>query len=306
MELKYPRYDFTPILGWSISRYELFDKCKRQYFYNYYPKFVPGVPFYKIARLRDMTSVPLEVGNVVHDVIEAFLWRLQKSDSDIDESRFFQFAQEKADEYFSKKTFLETYYGQAEEINRGDADKKISDCLKNFIGSPVYTWIFMKAITNKDNWMIEPPGMGETRLNGLKAYCKMDFLFPVDNEIHILDWKTGAKDTYKHSRQLIGYAAAAGGNFGIPAGAIFPKIIYLHPAFEEFEIPLAEQDFPAFHEKARVQTEEMQSFCADAQNNTPKPIEEFPLTPSQAICRFCNFQELCFGKKNAPGKPGAF
>jgi len=306
MELKYPKYDFSPVLGWSISRYEVFDKCKRQYFYNYYPKFVPGVPFYKMTSLRDMTSVPLEVGNVVHDVLEAFLRRLQKSDSGIDEERFFLFAKEKTGEYFTKKTFLEVYYGQAKEIHRPEADKKIAACLRNFIGSPVYTWIFMKAITNKDNWMIEPPGLGETRLSGLKAYCKMDFLFPVDEEIHILDWKTGAKDMLKHSQQLIGYAAAAHANFSIPQGAIFPKIVYLHPSFEEFEITVSENDFQSFFERIKAQIAEMRSYCADAQNNVPKPIEEFPKTPSQAICRFCNFQELCFGKKNAPEKPGAF
>jgi CRISPR/Cas system-associated exonuclease Cas4 (RecB family) len=306
MLLKYPAYEFTPVLGWSISRYEIFDKCKRQYYYTYYPKHVPGVPFYKMTQLRDLTSVPLEIGNVVHDILEAFLRRLQKSDSNIDENRFLEFAREKTDEYFSGKTFIETYYGSQKAIDRDGAFNKISLCLRNFVGSPVYTWLFMKAITNKDNWMIEPKGMGETRICGLKAYCKMDFLFPVEDDVYILDWKTGAKDTYKHSQQLTGYAAAASSNFGIPWNAIFPKIVYLQPEFEEFEIALGEGDFRAFEERIRSQTGEMKSFCRDAESNLPKPIEAFPQTPSKAICRFCNFQELCFGKKNAPAVPGAF
>ncbi len=306
MLLNYPEYEFTPVLGWSISRYELFDKCKRQYFYNYYPKFVPGVPSYKVTQLRNMTSVPLETGNVVHDIIEAFLRRLQKSDSTIDENRFLTFAREKTDEYFSTKTFIETYYGTQAALDREAAFAKIARCLRNFVESPVYSWLFMKAITNKDNWMIEPRGMGETRIGGIKAYCKMDFLFPVDNDVCILDWKTGAKDPYKHSQQLIGYAAAASCNFGIPRSAIFPKIIYLHPEFEEFEITLAETDFQMFFERIRAQTGEMQACCSDVERNVPKPLEEFPQTPSPAVCRYCNFQELCFGKKNAPGAPGAF
>jgi ATP-dependent helicase/DNAse subunit B len=96
MQLAYAAYPFSPILGWSISRYEVFDKCKRQYFYTYYSKHGPVVPHYKMAQLRDLTSVPLEIGNVVHDVLEAFLKRLQKSDSDIDEQRFFLYARQKA------------------------------------------------------------------------------------------------------------------------------------------------------------------------------------------------------------------
>ncbi len=306
MDLKYQPYSYTPVLGWSISRYETFDKCKRQYFYTYYSKFVKGVPQYKITQLKELTSVALEIGNVVHDVVEAFLKRLQKSDSDIDENRFFVFAKEKTLQYFSSKTFLETHYGLYDAIDKDKAFEKIETCLKNFITSPMFTWLFMKAITNKTNWMIEPPGYGETRLCGLKAYCKMDFLFPVDKDIYILDWKTGSKDTYKHSQQLIGYAAAASNNFSIPWNTIFPKIIYLYPTFEEFEIPLTEQDFSGFYNRIMQQTQEMHAYCADVQNNIPLPMDNFPCSPSSSLCRFCNFSELCLGKKSAPSNEGAF
>jgi hypothetical protein len=306
MELKYQTYPFTPTLGWSISRFETFDKCKRQYFFQYYAKFAPAIPQYKLAQLKSLTSVPLEVGTVVHDVIEAFLWRLQKSDSDIDESRFFDYAKQKADQYFSTKTFIEKYYGLCEAVDTAKAFEKITQCLENFIRSPIYTWLFMKAITNKDNWMIEPPGYGETRLAGLKAYCKMDFLFPVENDIYILDWKTGSKDTYKHSHQLIGYAAAASSNFSIPWNTIFPKIIYLYPVFEEFELTLTDLDFSGFFERIQQQTQAMHAFCSDVEHNVPLPMEKFCATPSSSICRYCNFQELCFDKKNAPQNQGAF
>jgi hypothetical protein len=306
MNLTYQTYPFTPLLGWSISRFETFDKCKRQYYFTYYAKHAPGIPQYKLAQLKNLTSVPLEIGNVVHDVIEAFLRRLQKSDSDIDENRFLQFAKQKTDLYFSKKTFIETYYNLTSEVNKEDAFAKIKLCLDNFIASPIYTWLFMKAIINKDNWMIEPPGYGETRLAGLKAYCKMDYMFPVDNDIYILDWKTGAKDTFKHSRQLIGYAAAASSNFSIPWNTIFPKIIYLNPVFEEFEMKLSEQDFSEFFTRIKEQTAAMHAYCIDVENNVPRPMEEFVPTPSISLCRYCNFQELCFDKKNASRERDAF
>jgi len=305
-KLQYPSYNFTPILGWSISRFELFDKCKRQYYYTYYSKFAQEIPQYKLTQLKNLTSVPLEIGNVVHDVIEAFLWRLQKSDSDIDENRFFQYARQKADEYFTAKTFIETYYGSIQSIDTQQALDKISKCLDNFIKSPVYTWIFMKAITNRNNWMIEPPGYGETRLDGLKAYCKMDFLFPVDDDIYILDWKTGGKDTHKHTQQLIGYAAAASSNFGIQWNTIFPKIVYLFPEFQEFELTLKNDDFSVFFTKVKEQTKCMQSFCSNVEKNIPLPLSEFPATPSPNMCRYCNFQELCFDKKKASDTSDAF
>jgi CRISPR/Cas system-associated exonuclease Cas4 (RecB family) len=241
-----------------------------------------------------MTSVALEVGNVVHDVLEAFLRRLKKSDSNIDKNRFFQFARQKANDYFSRKTFIEIYYGQKDYIDKELLFKKIDSCLNNFINSPIYSWIFMKAITNRKNWMIEPEGYGETRLNGVKAYCKMDFLFPVDDYIYILDWKTGKKSEFKHTNQLIGYAAAASNNFKIPWNIILPKIIYLYPEFDEFEIDLREDDFENLFQKVVSQTEEMYSYCSDVEKNIPVPIDKFQKTPSKQICNYCNFQELCF------------
>jgi hypothetical protein len=294
VSLHYETYPYTPVLGWSISRHEVFDKCKRQYFYTYYSKYVPGVPHYKMTQLRDLTSVPLEIGNVVHDVIEGFLKRLQKSDSDIDEQRFFLYARQKTEEYFSKKTFIETYYRQVPVLDRDKAHAKIETCLKNFIGSPIYSWIFMKAIRSKENWMIEPPGFGETRLDGLKAYCKMDFLMPVEADVYILDWKTGMRDEAKHGAQLKGYSAAAAHNFDVPWGRIFPKIVYLFPAYDELELRLDHDGYAAFVATVRRQTDAMLACCGNAEQNIPLAIDTFPMNPSPGMCRQCRYQELCF------------
>ena len=293
MPLHYETYPYTPKLGWSISRYEVFDKCKRQYFYTYYSKHVPGVPRYKMALLKDLTSLPLEIGNVVHDVIEAFLVRLQKNDTDIDEQRFFQYARQKTMDCFSKKTFIETYYRQ-QTLDTEKAHAKTDACLKNFIGSPSYSWIFMKALRGRENWMIEPAGYGETRFDGLKAYCKMDFLMPVGGDVYILDWKTGLKDEAKHGAQLKGYAAAASHNFGIPWDRIFPKIVYLYPSYDELEFRLDNDGYAAFVATIRAQTDEMLASCSNKEENIPLPIDRFPMNPSPALCRQCKFQELCF------------
>ncbi|NLW30586.1 MAG: PD-(D/E)XK nuclease family protein [Fibrobacter sp.] len=296
MELKYEQYQFSPILGWSISRYETFDKCKRQYFYSYYSKYVPDIPGYKISKLKELTSVPLETGNVVHDVLEAFLRRLQKSDTDIDEKRFFEYSRKLAQRYFSEKTFIEQYYDN-KTVEIEAAYEKIETCLRNFIQSPCYNWIFMAAIRERKNWMIEPPGFGETRLNGMKAYCKMDFLLPVDGDIHILDWKTGHRDEVKHKSQLMGYAAATNSNFGIEWNRICPKIVYLYPEFGELEIQFDSDQLQQFFNTIKDQTESMYSFCSNVEENRPLPIEKFEKNPSPSLCRQCRFQELCFPQR---------
>jgi len=293
IQLEFPNYSFTPILGWSISRFEVFDKCKRQYFYQYYSKYVKNVPIYKMSKLKELTSVPIEVGNAVHDCMEALLRRLQQSDSKIDEERFFKFADDKLREYFSKKTFIETYYGGAETLDVAAASEKARACLDNFLNSPCCSWLYMKAIMNRTGWMIEPPGFGETRLDGMKAYCKMDFLFPVEDEVYILDWKTGNKDPAKHGAQLMGYAVAANSNFSIPWNRIFPKIVYLYPQYDELEISFDEKDLLGFFQTIREQTEQMYSYCKNTEQNIPLDISAFGPSPSPGQCRNCKFQELC-------------
>jgi hypothetical protein len=293
IELKYPEYQFTPILGWSISRYEVFDKCRRQYFYQYYPKYVTDAPQYKVSKLKGLTSAPLEIGNAVHDCMEALLNRLRKSDSRVDEDKFFRFADDKLKEYFSTKSFIEIYYKQEEALDVDAAGEKVRACLSNFINSPCYSWLCMKAMTNRTGWMIEPAGYGETRLGGMKAYCKMDFLFPVGEEVYILDWKTGAKDHAKHSAQLMGYAAAASSNFSVPWNRIFPKIVYLYPQYDEFEITIGEAGLAGFLQTIREQTEAMYALCRDVGQNVPLDMSEFEKSPSPNMCRNCRFQELC-------------
>ncbi|MHC4407229.1 MAG: PD-(D/E)XK nuclease family protein, partial [Planctomycetota bacterium] len=137
MVLKYDKYEYTPVLGWSASRYETFDKCSRMYYYHYYGKYVTDVPPYKMRQLKELTSVPLEIGHVVHDVMEAFLRRLQKDVSNIDERRFFHYAREQTRKYFSRKTFLEMYYHQLSSLDIDAAHERIGTCLQNFIDSPV-------------------------------------------------------------------------------------------------------------------------------------------------------------------------
>lgn len=289
----YPTYPFTAILGWSISRYELFTQCTRRYFFQYYRKHVPGVRLDHINRLRALTSTALATGTVVHDVIEAFLKRLQKSDTRIDRDKFFAYARNEVAKYIDYHEFQETYYKEKQRVSAEDIYPRVEACLRNFLDSPCFNWIFMKALTNKDNWLIEPEGFGETRIDGMKAYCKMDFLFPVDDHVYILDWKTGKKDAEKHVTQLRAYALAARHNFGVDVNRLFPKIIYLYPEVDELETSITQEQLDALVETIRAQTAQMQSYCRDVENNLPLDIDTFPYTEYRALCRFCNYREIC-------------
>lgn len=294
MKIQFDSYKFTPILGWSSSRYELFNRCKRAYFYNYYGKFDKAHSFQKIKELKSMTSVPMEVGNVIHHIIETFLGRLQKSNKPLDEQKFLDYGINLVDTLFAKKTFLETYYGYTQEIDHNFAKVKVEAALKNFLRSPLYNWICSTPLESRKEWVIEPAGFGETRIDGLKAYCKMDFLLPVDGKIHILDWKSGKKSEEKHSAQLLGYSLAAqASNPNLLASDIVPKIVYMLPDIEEFQVDITTDKLASFKNRVKSETTEMQKFCVDVDNNTPVGIEKFEKCGNDNICRLCFFQEFC-------------
>ena len=104
------KFDYTPALGWSVSRYDKFSACKRAYYYDYYGKYDVEVPRQKISALKEMTSSALEAGNIVHDTVKVLLERLLKSEEPIDRKRFLDYAQDMTQANCRKKVFMEVYY----------------------------------------------------------------------------------------------------------------------------------------------------------------------------------------------------
>lgn len=291
--LEVRQFRFTPILGWSASRYDTFQRCKRQYYYQYYGKHDPEIPRDRIDRLKGMTSVPLEVGSLVHDAIAAILNRLLKSGAPIDRQRFDGFVEKRTGLVCRGKTFSEVHYAEAEAVLPEDLLPAIRGCLETFLGSERYDWISTKARESRDEWLVEPPGFGEARLDGMKVYCKVDFLFIVDGRVVIVDWKTGKRDDEKHGKQMLGYGAWAMHHLGRPASDIDAIVAYLKPEYAEVRTQPTDEELREFVGRIRAETEEMYGYCHDVPENVPRAKESFPLTESTGLCRYCNFRELC-------------
>ena len=98
-------FEFTKILGWSVSRYNMFQTCKRQYYYNYYGKYDEEYSYSEIKKLKDLTSIPLMKGNIVHKVIETLFDRLKITERKINKKDFFEYAKNKS----RKKTLNSTF-----------------------------------------------------------------------------------------------------------------------------------------------------------------------------------------------------
>lgn len=292
--LSLPRYEYTPILGWSSSRYDTFSTCRRQYYYQYYGKHDREYPRQRIDALKGLVSVPLTVGTVVHDVVAAILQRLLKSASDFDMSRFGDFVRQRVERTCQTERFFEVHYAHAEAVRPEDLLPASDACLRAFLDSDRFAWVRDEALSPGNEWLVEPPGYGETRLDGMKAYCKVDFLFVVGGRTVILDWKTGKHDDDKHGRQLLAYSAWAASQLEARPEDIEAVVAYLQPAYDEVTLRPTADQLAALIERVRAQLEEMRGLCADVEQNVPRDKDAFPMVEGRpAVCGHCNFKELC-------------
>ncbi len=304
------KFEYTPILGWSVSRYDTFATCRRKYWYSYYAACDLEFDLRAINSLKNLTSIPLEIGNITHKVIKTLLDRVKKTPVPIDSDRFLDFVRRKTLETAAGKRFSEIYYRELEDIN---AEEEILPSVlkasRNLLESERFLWLLSDAQARRDEWIVDPEGYGECRIDGMKAYCKVDFLFPVGDELVILDWKTGKESRMaasehldKHGRQMRGYVAWAHFQFEHDVAKIKPYVAYLLPDYRERSYSGNEFDIEDFADTIREETEQMYAYCRDAEENFPKAKEEFEMTHNLAICKFCNFRELCGRTANLESK----
>ncbi len=297
------KFEFTSILGWSVSRFDIFTVCKRQYWYNYYGKFDLEIDAMTINALKNLTSVPLEIGNVTHKVIKTLLDRIKKTTQPIDAERFIDYVNRTTLDITARKKFSEIYYREKDDIDASaEILPAVVDAANNLLGSDRFKWLQSEARERSDEWIVDPEGYGECRIDNLKAYCKVDFLFPVGDELVIIDWKTGKEskpapnrhhDDHKHARQMLGYVIWAHFQFEHDIAKIRPIVAYLLPTYRERTFSKNEFDIQDFTDTIRSETEQMYEYCRDVDENFPKSKEEFPMTTNMMICKFCNFRELC-------------
>lgn len=288
-----PNFSFSPILGWSVSRYETFTNCKRAYFYSYYGKFDEQIPYDVITSLKKLTSIPLEKGNITHDIIRDILIRYRKTSTEINRVKLFTHIYNMIKSYCSRKVFSEVYYQQLSKIDYELLFNEIKQAIVNFFNSNRFSWLLEYGLDSSNDWIIEPAGFGETRFKELKAYCKVDFFIPVKKEYYIFDWKTGRYAADKHRKQMLAYALWARDTFQINPQDINPVLIFLLPNYYEVGEPVTNSELDNFYDTIINETDEMYSYCSNIEDNIPLGKEKFPKTKNYLICSFCNFRKLC-------------
>lgn len=128
---------------------------------------------------------------------------------------------------------------------------------------------------------------------GIKVYAIPDYVYRLNDRLHIHDWKAG-NPRAAHKEQMLIYGLWAHTRLGCAPETIDMHLEYLARGATE-NMAFAADD----PERARALVRESAGAMAeylvagDMRRNEPLPKEDWELCAETDVCRRCNFYELC-------------
>jgi len=299
--------DFKNEFSWSKSRDDLFNKCKRKYYFNHYGSW-GGWDINALEKtrelyiLKNLISKEMWIGQVVHNIIKSMLFQL-KLGNEVSLDYTLKLLREKLNkDYYNSITkqykkdpkrivglFEHEYDLLISKDEWGEVFKKAEKCIINFYNSDVYrkvkstlinNWLFLEDFLNFD-------------FENTKIYLSIDFAIKEGNNIILYDWKTGRERDTDRNIQLACYALFILHRWDIPPEKIIAKV-YNIAIDKEDGFVIDSKLISKIKDYMRKSINEMKGLLKDKENNIA--IEEnFSLNEGQ-FCSWCNFKKICLGK----------
>lgn len=296
--------EFKNEFSWSKSRDDVFNICKRKYYFQHYGSWggwesTAPERTREIYILKNLSTRQIWIGQVVHDIIHLFLIQL-KAGNNLNLSNLLFRLKKRLNEDFTcsesglYKKFpkrcglLEHEYKlliQKEEWDKlfESAEKCIinfynSDTLKNIKNQDPSQWIFLEDFLSFD-------------FEGTKTYLKIDFAIEKENKIILYDWKTGKERETEMDIQLACYALYISQKRNInPNNIIVKRYNVALDKEDQFEINSQMMEYIKNYMRKSINY--MKEFLIDKNNNIVKE-EDFPKISILNNCIQCNFKKIC-------------
>ncbi len=302
--------ELTNDFSWSVSRDQMFRSCQRAYYYHYYASWGgwsddASEQTRKLYTLKNMKTLEMWAGSVVHETIAEALRRYAHDQSEIRTGELQARARSKLRKGWmeavnrewirqpKKNNLQELYYGNGKSLpkEKTDAVREIvygslqtfteSDVLQEILAAPQMSW---KPVDQLDTF----------ELNGTKVWCAIDFAFTDPaGRLTIIDWKTGKKESDAIREQLACYAYFACDKWQVSCENMRLLGVFLQhdPAPKWYN--LTEADLFEAQNAILESAAAMRTKLADVENNTPQPESAFPTIDNERVCRKCKFREVC-------------
>jgi CRISPR/Cas system-associated exonuclease Cas4 (RecB family) len=276
---------FFKINSWSFTKHRVWNRCQRQYYFEYiapYVKSAPVVDPEKIKWLKTFTSKFVVQGQLIHDIIDQQIQRhCENKPMDLAEA---------LNEFTKKVLRYKTIGGETfTEYHNGEKipgsfytfiDENGKTCLHTFFGKwPGYQNRECLRHEEFDHFNIGDTGV----------MVKVDFVGRMpDGTLIITDWKTGRDDDdYETELQMAAYVLWAKEYYTMNVDHIGTELVFLKTG--------ATKPY-AFFEEELHEVQEMipREFAA---MNASYEFGDFPARPSQRECLSCKFAEVCSERK---------
>jgi hypothetical protein len=272
---------FFKINTWSFTKHRVWNRCQRQYYFEYiapYIKSAPVVDPEKIRWLKNFTSKFVMQGQLIHDIIDQQI-QLHCDKKPMDPAG--------ALNAFSKKVLLYKGIG-GETFTEYHNGEKIPNSFFTYIeenGKTCLQTFFGKWPDYRSRECLRHEEFDHFSIGDVGVTVKVDFVGKMPDDTLILtDWKTGRDDDdYETELQMAAYVLWAMQYYRMRPDDISTELVFLKTG--------GTKSFAFFWE----QLFEVQKLIARefAEMNASYEYGDFPARPSQRECLSCKFAEVC-------------
>jgi hypothetical protein len=297
--------DLINEFSWSRSRDNLFQECRRKYFYHYYGAWggwEADAPedVRTLYVLKQLSSRQQWAGKVVHEGVEWTLRALYEG-RELPEAWLVEESVKRMRREW--KASSERRYWQTPKAGglfeheyqipvRAEDWQVLRDhvirCLRNFYRLPLLAEI-KKA--PRERWVL----IEEIRAFDFErtpVYGAPDFAYwTEDGRLALVDWKTGAPDPDESALQLAGYALYAQEVLRVEPARVDLLVVNLRES-TILRHPWDAGKLEEVKEHLRLSMRGMRAWLRDPTTNLAV-IEDFEKTEDLRICRWCNFRAVC-------------
>jgi len=307
--------DLVNGFSWSRSRDNLFQECRRKYYYHYYGSWGGWEPdadaeVRRLYVLKQLSSRQQWAGKLVHEGIELLL-RALRSGSPLPETwliteivkrmrREWKASHHRRywDDPKGGALFEHEYSITVSDETWQQLRDHLARCLRNFYRLDLLSDIRQTPL---DRWIL----IEEIRafnFEGTPVYGAPDFGYWTSaDRLALVDWKTGGGNGEMSAFQLGIYALYAQEVLGAePARVDLFEVNLREPTVRA--IPWDEAKLSEVMDRLRLSIRSMKAWLRDPSLNLAV-MEDFEKTEELRLCKWCNFRAVCRPELDLGGGP---
>jgi hypothetical protein len=297
--------------SWSVSRHQMFERCKRQYYLNYYGarrvRDADNPVVSAVWWLKQITGIKTWIGSVIHEVAADALNAI-RSGREVDGEALMKQAVDLYRECVRASArgvkcgkqwvslLRHAYPDDPIELSTEDGEGRVEELMETLLTSEAYAAIQSappQHIREVDEPFQSFDLEGVPEVGAVKVFAIPDVLLHDGKAIRIVDWKTGEVEREGIREQAGIYRLYAYQRYGLPEERIAVEIANLAGSGESAEPP---GGTPSVADATRFAHRSIGAMVALIENmsyHTVK-IDDFPMTDDLTLCQHCGFKRACW------------